>query len=118
MPVQWVVTSQAAASLVHVNAGHAQFAESPQNTALPDGFPLALHGQQLPVGELEPERNYHVNMAFQRDIGVRATGDIEYGLLAAFISLSVVAVVDAVGGSLGTTYNSFAGEIDSFGASS
>ena len=43
---------------------------------------------------------------------------IEYGLLAAFISLTVVAVVDAVGGSLGTAYDSFAGEIDSFGASS
>jgi hypothetical protein len=54
------------------------FAESPQNTGLPDGFPLALHGGQLPVGELEPERNYHVNLAFQRDIGFNTVAEIAY----------------------------------------
>jgi hypothetical protein len=59
-------------------AAGSQFAESPQSTAIPDGFPLSLHGQQLPVGELEPERNYHVNVAFQRDIGFNTVAEVAY----------------------------------------
>jgi len=39
---------------------------------------------------------------------------IEYGLLAAFVSLAVIASIDAVGLSLGTTYESFATEVDDF----
>ena len=39
---------------------------------------------------------------------------IEYALLAAFISLAVIASIDAVGGSLNTTYRSFASEIEDF----
>ena len=37
---------------------------------------------------------------------------IEYGLLAAFISLAVIAAIDAVGGALGTTYQSFAKDVE------
>ena len=32
---------------------------------------------------------------------------IEYGLLAAFVSLAVIASIDAIGGSLNTAYRSF-----------
>jgi Flp pilus assembly pilin Flp len=39
---------------------------------------------------------------------------IEYGLLAAFISLAVVASIDAVGGSLSAAYGSFKTQIDGF----
>ena len=39
---------------------------------------------------------------------------IEYALLAAFVSLAVIASIDAVGVSLGTTYESFATEIEDF----
>ena len=42
---------------------------------------------------------------------------IEYGLLAAFISLAVIASIDAIGGSLNTTYGSFKTQIDTFSAS-
>jgi hypothetical protein len=54
------------------------FAESPQNVGLPGGFPLNLYGQQLPQGELEPERNYHINLAFQRDIGFNTVAEVAY----------------------------------------
>jgi hypothetical protein len=54
------------------------FVESPQNTRIPDGFPLPVHGNQIPVGELEPERNYHVNLAFQRDIGFNTVAEVAY----------------------------------------
>ena len=39
---------------------------------------------------------------------------IEYGLLAAFVSLAVIASIDAIGGSLNTTYQSFASEVEDF----
>jgi Flp pilus assembly pilin Flp len=39
---------------------------------------------------------------------------VEYGLLAAFIAIAVIASIDAVGGTLGTTYESFATDIDSW----
>ena len=39
---------------------------------------------------------------------------IEYGLLAAFVSLAVIASIDAIGGSLNTTYQSFANEVEDF----
>jgi len=39
---------------------------------------------------------------------------IEYGLLAAFVSLAVIASIDAIGGSLNTTYQSFATEVEDF----
>ncbi len=56
------------------------FVESPQGTRIPPGFGLeqSLHGNQLPQGELEPERNYHVNIAFQRDIGFNTVAEVAY----------------------------------------
>jgi Flp pilus assembly pilin Flp len=39
---------------------------------------------------------------------------IEYGLLAAFISLAVIASIDAVGGALSSAYGTFATDIDNF----
>ena len=39
---------------------------------------------------------------------------IEYGLLAAFVSLAIIASIDAIGGSLYTTYESFATEVEDF----
>ena len=39
---------------------------------------------------------------------------IEYGLLAAFVSLAVIASIDALGGSLNTAYGSFASEVEDF----
>ena len=39
---------------------------------------------------------------------------IEYGLLAAFVSLAVIASIDVIGGSLSTTYESFATEVEDF----
>ena len=52
--------------------------EDPQATALPDGFPLNLHGQTIPVGTLEPEKNYQANVAFQRDIGFSTVAEVAY----------------------------------------
>jgi Flp pilus assembly pilin Flp len=43
---------------------------------------------------------------------------IEYALLAAFISLAVVTSAEAVGRSLGTTFQSYADEVGTFGTSS
>jgi hypothetical protein len=54
------------------------FAESPQTVGLPGGFPINLYGKQLPQGELEPERNYHINLAFQRDIGFNTVAEVAY----------------------------------------
>jgi hypothetical protein len=54
------------------------FAESPQTVGLPAGFPLSQPGQTLAQGELEPERNYHVNLAFQRDIGFNTVAEVAY----------------------------------------
>ena len=54
------------------------FAESPQQTALPHGFPLSLPGQMIAPGELEPERNYQANLAFQRDIGFNTVAEVAY----------------------------------------
>jgi hypothetical protein len=59
-------------------AAAGSFAESPQNTRIPDGFPLPMHGNQIPVGEVEPERNYHINLAFQRDIGFNTVAEVAY----------------------------------------
>jgi hypothetical protein len=59
-------------------AASGNFAESPQDTKIPDGFPLPMHGNQLAVGELEPERNYHINLAFQRDIGFNTVAEVAY----------------------------------------
>jgi len=42
---------------------------------------------------------------------------IEYALLAAFISLAIVASIDAIGKSLNTTYDGFSKQIDGFSAS-
>jgi Carboxypeptidase regulatory-like domain len=55
-----------------------QFAETPQQTGLPDGFPLVTHGQQAPAGELRPETYYQANVAFQRDIGFSTTAEIAW----------------------------------------
>ena len=59
-------------------AASGTFAESPQNVGIPGGFPLPLHGQQMAQGELEPERNYHINLAFQRDIGFNTVAEVAY----------------------------------------
>jgi len=50
----------------------------PQNTALPNGFPLTLYGNQLPVGTLQPEKNYQANIAFQRDLGFNTVAEVAY----------------------------------------
>ncbi|HTG89116.1 MAG TPA: hypothetical protein VL914_02940, partial [Vicinamibacterales bacterium] len=55
-----------------------QFAETPQQTGLPDGFPLVTHGQQASAGELRPETYYQGNIAFQRDIGFSTTAEIAW----------------------------------------
>ena len=52
--------------------------ESPQKANLPGGFPLTLHGQQMPQGKLEPEKNYQVNLAFQRDIGFNTVAEVAW----------------------------------------
>jgi hypothetical protein len=54
------------------------FAESPQDIRIAAGLPFTLHGQTMPQGELEPERNYHVNLAFQRDIGFGTVAEVAY----------------------------------------
>ena len=43
---------------------------------------------------------------------------IEYGLLAAFISLAVITSIDVIGASLNTTYQSFADDVGTFSTSS
>ncbi len=55
-----------------------QFSQSPQTGNLPDGFPLALHGNQLKPEKLQPEKNYQGNVAFQRDIGFNTTAEIAW----------------------------------------
>ena len=59
------------------NAG-TQFAETPQQTGLPEDFPLITHGQQAPAGDLRPETYYQANVAFQRDIGFSTTAEIAW----------------------------------------
>ena len=56
----------------------AQFAQNPQTVGLPDGFPLTLYGNQLPVGKLQPEKNYQANVAFQRDLGFNTVAEVAY----------------------------------------
>ena len=55
-------------------------------------------------------------MSRLRDLILEEDGQdlIEYGLLAAFVSLAVIASIDAVGSALGTTYESFATEVEDF----
>jgi hypothetical protein len=55
-----------------------QFAETPQQTGLPDGFALPLHGNQMAPGKLRPETYYQGNIAFQRDIGFNTTAEIAW----------------------------------------
>jgi hypothetical protein len=52
--------------------------ETPQQGNLPAGFPLILHGQQKPQGELRPETYYQANIAFQRDIGFSTTAEVAW----------------------------------------
>ena len=52
--------------------------ESPQQANLPAHFPLALHGKQLPQDELQPEKNYQGNVAFQRDIGFKTVAEVAW----------------------------------------
>jgi hypothetical protein len=54
------------------------FAESPQTGNLPAGFPLPLHGNQMPQGKLQPEKNYQGNVAFQREIGFNTTAEVAW----------------------------------------
>ena len=37
-----------------------------------------LHGNQLPQGKLEPEKNYQANVAFQRDIGFNTVAEVAW----------------------------------------
>ncbi len=53
-------------------------AESPQQANLPAHFALALHGDQMPQGELQPEKNYQGNVAFQRDIGFKTVAEVAW----------------------------------------
>ena len=55
-----------------------QFAESPQTANLPGGFPLIVHGNQMPQGKLQPEKNYQANVAFQRDIGFHTVAEVAW----------------------------------------
>jgi hypothetical protein len=55
-----------------------QFTESPQTANIPAGFPLTLHGKQMPQGKLEPEKNYQANVAFQRDIGFSTVAEVAW----------------------------------------
>jgi Carboxypeptidase regulatory-like domain len=55
-----------------------QFAESPQTANLPAGFSLPLHGNQMPQGKLQPEKNYQANVAFQRDIGFNTVAEVAW----------------------------------------
>jgi hypothetical protein len=55
-----------------------QFSESPQTGNLPAGFPLPVHGNQVPQDKLQPEKNYQANVAFQRDIGFNTTAEIAW----------------------------------------
>jgi Carboxypeptidase regulatory-like domain len=55
-----------------------QFVETPQTANIPGGYPLVLHGQQMPQGKLEPEKNYQGNVAFQRDIGFNTVAEIAW----------------------------------------
>ena len=66
------------ADVATLAASGTSFAESPQGTALPNGFPLTLYGQQIAPGEMEPERNYQANIAFQRDIGFSTVAEVAY----------------------------------------
>jgi hypothetical protein len=59
-------------------AANGNFVESPQNTRIPFGFGLPSHGQEIGEGTLQPERNYHINLAFQRDIGFNTVAEIAY----------------------------------------
>ena len=52
--------------------------ESPQQANLPAGFDLALHGNQMPQGKLQPEKNYQVNVAVQRDIGFKTVAEVAW----------------------------------------
>jgi hypothetical protein len=52
--------------------------ERPQQGNLPAHFPLPLHGNQMPQGELQPEKNYQGNVAFQRDIGFKTVAEVAW----------------------------------------
>ena len=52
--------------------------DSPQQANLPAGFDLALHGNQMPQAKLQPEKNYQVNVAVQRDIGFKTVAEVAW----------------------------------------
>jgi hypothetical protein len=52
--------------------------ESPQQANLPAHFALALHGNQMPQGKLQPEKNYQGNVALQRDIGFKTVAEVAW----------------------------------------
>jgi len=58
-------------------------------------------------------------MSWLRALIVEETAQdlVEYGLLAAFISLAVIASIEVIGTSLNTTYGSFKTQIDAFSGS-
>ena len=51
---------------------------SPQQVNIPAGLAIPLHGAQLPQGELQPEKNYQGNVAFQRDIGFKTVAEVAW----------------------------------------
>ncbi|MBI1872947.1 MAG: carboxypeptidase regulatory-like domain-containing protein [Acidobacteria bacterium] len=54
------------------------FLESPQTGNLPGGAPLIVHGNQMPQGKLQPEKNYQANVAFQKDIGFDTVAEVAW----------------------------------------
>jgi hypothetical protein len=50
----------------------------PQQVNIPAGFAIPMRGEQLPQGELQPEKNYQGNVAFQRDIGFKTVAEVAW----------------------------------------
>ena len=71
------ITNSTINDLASVTAG-GNFVESPQNTRIPFGFQLPGYPNQIVPTELEPERNYHINLAVQRDIGFNTVAEVAY----------------------------------------
>jgi hypothetical protein len=51
---------------------------SPQQVNIPAGYEIPMHGEQLPQGKLQPEKNYQGNVALQRDIGFKTVAEVAW----------------------------------------
>ena len=72
------ITNSTLNDLAAVAAGR-QLRREPAGHAHPGWVPAGdSTGSRSPPGELEPERNYHVNLAFQRDIGFNTVAEVAY----------------------------------------